>query len=411
MTSIRETAKNLGICVVIPTYNNAATIVKVIESIKEYIADIFIVIDGSTDNTAELLSNIPNINIISYVTNKGKGYAIQQGFKKAIDAGFDYVITIDSDGQHFASDIPSFISTIDKNPGSVIIGSRNISADGMPSKNTFANKFSNFWFWAETNMRLPDTQSGFRLYPVYLYRNMKYFTKKYEFEIEILVRSAWKNIKIIPIPVKVYYPPEEERVSHFRPLPDFTRISILNTILVLITFFWILPKKAFNYLRLNKFTTVVKEQLSAHNEKPWKISAAMGFGVMMGIVPIWGFQMLVAVFLAHLFRLNKVIVLAFSNISLPPVIPFIIYFSYKAGGLVMHNPVEITTDTIYRLKDDVMHGGFYKALNELGYSILQYITGSFMLAVAMGILIALSSYIIIIIARKNKGIADNNLNN
>ena len=407
MNSIPEKAKNIGICAVIPTYNNAGTIVKVIEDVKKYIADIFIVIDGSTDNTDSLLNDITNITIISYKKNKGKGYAIQQGFKKAIDAGFDYVLTIDSDGQHFASDIPEFINSIENNPDSLIIGSRNISADGMPSKNTFANKFSNFWFWAETNIRLPDTQSGFRLYPVYLFRKMSFFTKKYEFEIEILVRSAWKNIKIIPIPVKVYYPPEEERVSHFRPLHDFTRISVLNTVLVLITFLWILPKKAFNYLRYNKFTTIVKEQLSAHNEKPWKISAAMGFGVMMGIVPIWGFQMLVAVFLAHLLRLNKVIVLAFSNISLPPVIPIIIYFSYKAGGLVMHNPVEITSETINKLKADVMHGGFYNALDELGYSILQYIIGSFVLAVAMGIFTAITSYFIVNIAKKNKlGVTD-----
>lgn len=400
MTYLKDKAKVLKICVVIPTYNNAGTIASVIEDVRNYVSDIIVVVDGSSDSTMSIINNFTDIVIVNYAKNIGKGNAIQLGFKKALELGFDYVLTIDSDGQHFADDIPAFIETISDNPEALIVGSRNISADGMPSKNTFANKFSNFWFWAETNIKLPDTQSGFRLYPIFLLRKMKFYTKKYEFEIEILVRSAWKNINIIPIPIKVYYPPEDERISHFRPLPDFTRISILNTVLVIITLLWILPKKAFTYLYTNKFTKVIKDQLTAHNEKRWKISAAMGFGIMMGILPIWGFQMLAAVFLAHLLKLNKIIVLAFSNISLPPLIPIIIYFSYKTGGLIMHNPVEITTNTIYRLKDQVLHGGFYKALNEFGYSILQYIIGSFLLAIILGLLTAIISYIIVIIAKK-----------
>lgn len=400
MTYHKEKAKLLNICVVIPTYNNAGTIAKVIEDVRNYVSDIIVVVDGSTDSTLNIISNFPDIVIVNYAKNIGKGNAIQQGFIKATELGYNYVLTIDSDGQHFADDIPSFIDSISDNPEALIIGSRNINADGMPSKNTFANKFSNFWFKAETNINLPDTQSGFRLYPIFLLKKMKFYTKKYEFEIEILVRSAWKNIKIIPIPIKVYYPPEDERISHFRPLPDFTRISILNTVLVIITLLWILPKKAANYLTNNNLTTIISEQLTAHNEKSWKISVAMGFGIMMGIVPIWGFQMLVAVFLAHLFKLNKIIVLTFSNISLPPLIPIIVYFSYKTGGIVMHNPVEITTETIYRLKDQVVHGGFYKALNEFGYSILQYIIGSFLLAIILGTITAVVSYTIIIIAKK-----------
>jgi len=111
---------------------------------------------------------------------------------------FEYAITIDSDAQHFPDDIPLFIDELKKYPDSLFIGSRDIAADGMPSKNTFANKFSNFWYWAETNINLPDTQSGFRLYPIKFYKNTKFYTSKYEFEIEVLVRSAWSNIKVIP---------------------------------------------------------------------------------------------------------------------------------------------------------------------------------------------------------------------
>lgn len=388
------------ICVIIPTFNNATTIVEVIKGVQVYNQNIIVVDDGSTDNTSELLRGINSLEIIRFQTNKGKGSAIQKGFERALSQGFDYAITIDSDGQHFPDDIPKFLSTIDENPNSLLIGSRNIEADGMPSKNTFANKFSNFWFWAETNQKLPDTQSGFRLYPISLYKKTHFFSNRFEFEIEILVRSSWSNIKIIPIPVKVYYAPEAERVTHFRPIPDFTRISILNTVLVLITFLYIYPIKAIKYLTKNKFTKVVKEQIMLHNENPMKVSTAIGFGVFMGITPIWGFQMLVAALLAHFFRLNKIIVLAFSNISLPPAIPIIVYLSYATGGLVMDNPQVFYSETIIYLKDQIMNGGFYNALNEFGYSILQYIIGSLLLGSILGLMAAGLSYLIILATKK-----------
>lgn len=394
--------QNLSICVIIPTYNNASTIGQVISGVLKYTNDIIIVDDGSTDDTSTELEKFNTIDIIKYEKNIGKGWAIRKGFEKALSLGFDYAITIDSDAQHYPEDIPLFINELEKNPDSLIIGSRNISADGMPSKNTFANKFSNFWYWVETNIKLPDTQSGFRLYPIKYYKNTKFFTRKYEFEIEVLVRSAWSNIKVIPIPINVYYAPEGERISHFRPLPDFTRISILNTVLVIITFLYIIPLRAIKYLANNKLTKVIKEQLMLHNEKPAKISVAMGFGVFMGIFPIWGFQMIVAALLAHFFRLNKIIVLAFSNISLPPLIPFIIYFSYALGGMIMNNPKEFTHETLDYLKEQIMHGGFYNTLNEFGYSILQYVIGSILLGLLLGLSVAFVSYIIIKTTKKEK---------
>ena len=132
-----------------------------------------------------------------------------------------------------------------------------------------------------------------------------------------------------------------------------------------------------------------------HNENTYKISMAIGFGVFMGITPIWGFQMVVAALLAHFFRLNKIIVLAFSNISLPPFIPIIIYFSYLVGGILMENPREFTSETIEYLKQQVMHGGFYSTLNEFGYSILQYVIGSLLLGLLLGTFAGGVSYIIL----------------
>ena len=226
----KATLKELGICVIIPTYNNKGTILQVIQSVADYCDDIFVVCDGPTDGTVELVkqSAIP-INVVDYQPNKGKGTALVTGFREALKRGFCYAITLDSDGQHYPSDIPAFVEAITEHPDALIIGSRGLKHDNMPQKNTFANKFSNFWFTVQTAKKLPDTQTGFRLYPLRKMGNMRIITSRYEAELELLVRSAWRNINIIPIPINVYYPPQEERVSFFRPGKDFTRISILNT--------------------------------------------------------------------------------------------------------------------------------------------------------------------------------------
>ena len=392
----------LNVCVIIPTYNNAGTIARVISDVRKYTANILVVNDGSTDDTQEIIEKIKGINIIGYDKNIGKGYAIRQGFRKALELGYDYAITMDADGQHFADDLPKFLDTLKEHPDNLIIGSRNIEAKGMPGKNTFANKFSNFWFKFETGISLPDTQSGYRLYPVKLYRNTRFYTKKYEFEIEVLVRSAWSNIPVIPIPVKVYYPPEEERVTHFRPFQDFSRISVLNTVLVLITLLYIWPLKLVRYFTRHKFVDIVKEQMRQHNQNPGKVASALGFGIFMGIAPVWGFQMLIAVFLAQLLRLNKVLVLVASNISIPPVIPFIIYFSYKTGGFVLGTEGTLTRETVAYLKDRIMTGHFYETLKELGYNLYQYVAGSLVLGLALGLAVFVVSYFLLVLFRYKK---------
>ena len=193
--------------VLIPTYNNAGTLAQVISDVKEYASDVIVVNDGSTDNTAEILTAIEDIRIISYAENRGKGYALKLGLSKAYEWGYRYVITIDSDGQHYADDIAVFVERIEQSPDTLLIGARNLTADNMPSKNSFANKFSNFWFKIETGQSLSDTQSGYRLYPLEKLQNIRLITRRYEFEVEIIVRAAWRGVKVENVPVKVYYAP------------------------------------------------------------------------------------------------------------------------------------------------------------------------------------------------------------
>ena len=247
-TSCKEKLEQLGVCVIIPTYNNARFLEGVINSALQYTSPVIVVNDGSTDNTEDILNQWrEHIEIISYKKNRGKGYALNCGFEKARAMNFDYAITIDSDGQHKAEDIPLFAEAISLNPNSIIIGSRGLVHENMPKGNTFANRFSNFWFAVQTGISLPDTQTGFRLYPLKRMKTMKTISSRYEAELELLVRSAWKSIPIIPVPIKVEYLPEGERISHFRPAKDFFRISVLNTVLVFAAIFYGYPAMLIHY--------------------------------------------------------------------------------------------------------------------------------------------------------------------
>ena len=153
------------LCVIIPTYNNAGTVRQVIDDVLKYCPQIIVVNDGSTDGTSDILKTLPStVTIVSYERNRGKGHALVAGFRKAMKMGFTHAITIDADGQHFADDIPHLIEALDHHKDAIIVGTRNLTEKNMPRQNTFANRFSNFWFRLQTGIDLQDTQSGYRLY-------------------------------------------------------------------------------------------------------------------------------------------------------------------------------------------------------------------------------------------------------
>ena len=152
----------------IPTFNNAGTIQDVIRRVHQHVRDIIVVDDGCTDNTKELLSSIDvPITVVSHPRNQGKGRALASGFRKALEMGFDYALTIDADGQHYPEDIPLLIRALEIHPNALIVGSRQFTDENMDGKSKFANRFSNFWFRLQTTIPLPDTQTGMRIYPLH----------------------------------------------------------------------------------------------------------------------------------------------------------------------------------------------------------------------------------------------------
>jgi glycosyltransferase involved in cell wall biosynthesis len=368
------------VCVIVPTYNNHKTLKRVLDSVLQYTSNVIVVNDGSTDTTAQILESYPHVMQIHHSKNSGKGMAIRNGFKKALDLNYNYAITIDSDGQHFASDMPSFIETLEINSNELLIGCRNMTQENVPKKSSFGNKFSNFWFWFETGNKLEDTQSGFRMYPLRKIPK-RYFTNKFEFEIEVIVRSAWKGIPVRNIPVQVLYDPVE-RVSHFRPFKDFTRISILNTVLVTIAIVYIKPRDFFLKLKKKGLKKFFLENILESSDSNVRKAFSIALGVFIGICPFWGFQTILVLSLAVLLKLNKAIAFTFSNISFPPFIPFIIYGSLKIGSFF------VTSDKSLILNSDMTFADIQK-------NIAQYVVGSFILATFMAILFGLTSYLLL----------------
>ena len=387
---IQQKITDLNVCVLMPTYNNERTLKRVIDGVLQFTQHLIVVNDGSTDSTTKILEDYSTLQQIHFKENKGKGKALRQGFKHAESLGYKYVITIDSDGQHFPKDIPVFIDELEQaeNKNLLLIGARNMAQESVPKKSSFGNKFSNFWFWAETGIKLQDTQSGFRLYPIHHFKNLNFYTNKFEFEIEVIVKAAWNGSEVKNIPILVLYD-ETERVSHFRPFKDFTRISILNTWLVILTLFYIKPRNLFRRLKKKGIKRFLVEDVIGSNDSPQKKALSIALGIFIGITPLWGFHTIIVLSLALILNLNKAIAFAFSNVSLPPFIPFIVLGSFILGNTILGQNETYNLSTITTNFEVLKH-------------LKAYIIGSFALAAVSALIAGIFSYFILLIFQKKK---------
>lgn len=378
-------------CVVIPTFNNEKSLEQVLQDVMQLTGNIIVVDDGSTDNTSKILQRHQGITMIHLPRNMGKGYALRKGFEAALRQGFTHAITLDSDGQHYASDIGNFVRKAAECPDTLIVGSRTLPQDKMKRGSSFANRFSNYWFRFIAGVSLPDTQSGFRLYPLLMLGNMHFFTRKYEFELEVLYRAAWKDIPLTSIPIQVFYPSREERVSHFRPFRDFFRISLLNAVCVFIVLFYVKPFSFLRYLKKERIAGFLKKQVMLTADSSSKTIFSVMLGIFMGIIPIWGYQLITALAMAYLLKLNKFIVAVAANISIPPMIPLILYLSYITGGYVL------SVDNHLAFSNDI-------TLAWVKSNLLQYVVGSAVFAVIASVFSGLLTFILLKVFRRKQAI-------
>ncbi len=196
-----------------------------IDDVKKYTEIILIINDGSTVGSLDVIRG-KNVDFFSFDTNQGKGAALKKGFEIAYSKGYDYAITIDADGQHYAEDIPKFIDKLhNSHKNTLIIGIRQFG-NNVSGRTKFGKNLSNVLCSFFSARKIKDAQSGFRLYPLKEIVKLKTIANRYDFEVEVIVKAMWRNIYIDHIPVKVLYEEPDKRISHFDAFYDNVRTSL-----------------------------------------------------------------------------------------------------------------------------------------------------------------------------------------
>lgn len=392
LSDIQSKLNSYRCCVVLPTYNNEKTLGRVMTGVLEYTKDVIIINDGSTDGTAGILQKFSEAIQIHLPQNVGKGNALKTGFNHAVQLGFEFAITLDTDGQHFPSDIPNFITKLDTSEHKkiLIIGDRNMNNADVLATSAKGNRVSTFWMKAATGLKLQDSQSGFRLYPIKEMTSIQFMesTKKFEFEIEAIVKSYWAGIDIVHVPIKILYD-LNERVSHFRPFNDIARMVVLYTWFLLLRVFYIIPRDLIRKLKKKGLKRFFLEDFLRNQDSPKKKALSIALGVFLGLSPLWGFHTVIVVFLAILLKLNKVIAFAFSNISFPPFIPLVLLLSLQVGNWVLDIESHYTLEGIQENIDLMQH-------------LKAYLVGSIVLSTTSAAIFGVLGYMFfLIIDRKN----------
>jgi glycosyltransferase involved in cell wall biosynthesis len=208
--------KKSEVLVIVPTYNNPESIQKVVKDILFHGLRVVVVDDGS--NPKVKLEKEANLRILRHEVNRGKGMAIITGAKEAKRLGYSYFVCLDGDGQHLASQIEPLLNFCD-GENQIIIGARNFDINDVPNSSKFGRWFSNMWACWDTGQDIKDSLSGFRLYPTSIL-DLSIKSTRFDWEMEVLVKHAWKGRVIKEKVIECYYPRPEERVSHFKKFWD-----------------------------------------------------------------------------------------------------------------------------------------------------------------------------------------------
>lgn len=216
------------VAVIIPAYNEARTLRSVVLGVLAEIQLVIVIDDGSSDGTSDEIRDLP-VKLISHEKNLGKSRSLADGFKSALAAGAEAVVTLDGDGQHRPQDIPLLLAEFERHPASFIIGSRLHEKKNIPPARYRANRFANFWIAWAAGYPISDSQSGFRIYPGTVLAELLPLIEKrrgFVLESEILILAGYRGIHGKSVPIPAIYP-GSSRPSHFRPVRDIALITLM----------------------------------------------------------------------------------------------------------------------------------------------------------------------------------------
>ena len=325
---LRDAATLPKTLLVIPVYNHVKTLRSVVEGGLSQGFPLLVVDDGSSDGCLDSIADLP-IERHRIPVNVGKGGAILAAAELAHRSGYQAIITIDADGQHDPADARRLLDTASSSWPCIVIGARIMETLNVPRSSVFGRDFSNFWVRLECGETLPDTQSGYRLYPVELLNRVGFLSRRYTFEIEVLVRGSWAGLPLLSTPVSVYYPPGDERISHFHKFKDNLRLSCLHTFLVTRSLTpWphrrLFQRKTDSSRLPGVFQPVLFfRALTREHSTSLQLAAAVWVGIFLGSLPIIPFGIAAIIYACHRLHLNKLAAVGASNICVAPFVPFL----------------------------------------------------------------------------------------
>jgi glycosyltransferase involved in cell wall biosynthesis len=378
--------------VVIPVYNHVQTLRKVVEGALAQGFPVLVVDDGSSDGSLDSVVDLP-VERHRLPVNQGKGAAILAAAQLARSSGYQAILTIDADGQHDPADAVLLLKTAASAWPCIVIGARRMETQNVPRSSLFGRDFSNFWVRLECGQTLPDTQSGYRLYPVEFLESSRFLSRRYTFEIEVLVRGRWAGLPLLSTPVAVYYPPGNERISHFHKFKDNLRLSGLHTLLVTRSLLpWPHRRLYRGGVEAERLPSILHpaayfRALSREHSSAAQLAAAVWVGIFLGALPIIPFGIVTIIYACHRLHLNKLVAVGASNLCCAPFVPLL---CIELGHYLVHGRFwyEFNRHTL---------------LEQIHYRLGEWLLGALIIGPLLGAIGALLTYLLVRTLRKRRG--------
>ena len=376
---------------VIPVCNHAATLRAVALNGLAEGFPVLVVDDGSTDGGLDTLADLP-VARHRFPSTRGKGASILAAAKLAKQSGYDAIVTIDADGRYDPSDARRLLETAFPSWPAVAIGARRVEDANAPRSSLFGRDFSNFWVRLECGHALPDSRSGYRLYPVDFLLDGRFLSTGDPFEAEALVRAGWAGLPLLSVPVPVHCPPAAGRVSHSHPFLDKLRLFCLHAWLVTRSLLpWPHPRRSSRENASPKTVELLHpirffRRLSREHSGAGELAAAVWVGIFLGSLPIIPFGIAAIVYVSHRLHLNKLAGVAASNVCVAPFVPLV---CVEAGHFLRQGRFLFAFDR-------------HVLLDEIHLRLWEWLLGALVIGPILGFAGALLTYVAVRSLRANR---------
>ncbi len=358
----------LKILIVIAHYNHTGTLRRVVQRCREVWPQVLVVDDGSAVAPQEVLQGL-DVSWVQHPVNLGKGCAILTGAAWAQEHGFTHIITLDADGQHDPAEIPLFVQRARQVPGALIVGVRKFDAS-VPFGSQFGRQFGNFWVRVQTGKAVRDIQSGYRCYPVEMLRVLNIWSKRYAFEVEVVVRALWAGFAVEEVDISVTY--GSDRISHFSQWKDNLRLTVLNTYLTIRSMVP-LAHRRYKLTPQGLIRQDYGDTLRANLTAPGSVvrnALSAAWGIFCGTIAFPGVRQMWLFGGAGWWNLNRLVCISFEKLCVGPFAPAL---CVEVGYFLRHGQwlTEFNMTTLGR---------------QIGQRVWEWILGSLVVAPTLAIL-------------------------